>query len=86
MVEKILLSLILFVVSIVRRPSSRDGRELDRDTRSVKHLKRVSDLGKKEPGLAMVRPDDGFVGDNGSVGIQREFMTAAAILIMAAKL
>ena len=64
MVEKILLSLILFVVSIVRRPSSRDGRELDRDTRSVKHLKRVSDLGKKEPGLAIVRSDDGCVGDN----------------------
>ena len=62
--EEILLSLILFVVSIVRRPSSRDGRELNRDTRLVKHLKRMSDLGKKEPGLAIVRPDGGCVGDN----------------------
>jgi hypothetical protein len=40
-----------------------DG-ELNRDSRLLKHLKRMSDLGKKETGLPIVRPDDGCVGDN----------------------
>src|SRR5215831_20120887 len=55
--KKLLLSLILFVVSIVGRPTTRDGRELNCDTRIVKHLKRVGSL-------AIVRSDDGCVGDN----------------------
>src|SRR5262249_13993965 len=48
-----------------RRASIRPkATRTQRRYRVVKHLKRVGDLGKKEPSLAIVRPDGGCIGDN----------------------
>src|SRR5262249_16162156 len=61
--EKLLLCLILFVVGVIGCPSARNGRELHRDPRLVKHRERVSDLSKKETSLTVVRPDDLCIDD-----------------------
>ena len=60
--EKLLLSRVLLVVCVVRRPSADGRRELHRDARLVEHVERVSDLGEKETRPAIVRADHGCVG------------------------
>src|SRR5262249_19361005 len=49
---------------VVRRPSAGGRRELDRDSRLVEHVERMSDLAEEEAGLATVRADHGCVGDD----------------------
>src|SRR5262245_47333440 len=62
--KKLLLGGVFLVVRIVGRPSAGRRREFDRDSRLVEHVERMSDLSKKEAGLAIVRTNHGCISDD----------------------